>query len=78
MGHIFLIILKEADPQSSLSWPKSNQNKMAGFGIQKDGLDSVIVKMDRAPAVYNAGDIFAGKVIVVCLETTPVKGIKVS
>ena len=51
---------------------------MAGFGIQKDGLDSVIVKMDRAPAVYNAGDIFAGKVIVVCLETTPVKGIKVS
>ena len=50
---------------------------MAGFGIQKDGLDSVIVKMDRAPAVYNAGDIFAGKVIVVCLETTPVKGIKV-
>ena len=50
---------------------------MAGFGIQKDGLDSVIVKLDRAPAVYNAGDIFSGNVIVVCLETTPVKGIKV-
>ena len=50
---------------------------MAGFGIQKDGLDSVIVKMDRAPAVYNAGDIFSGNVMVVCLETTPVKGIKV-
>ncbi len=43
----------------------------------KDGIDNVSVVFDRNPPDYTGGEKLTGKVIVLCDNTTPVKGIRV-
>jgi len=41
----------------------------------KDGIDNVLVMFDREDATYLTGTDLSGEVLVICNETTAVRGI---
>ena len=50
---------------------------MASAFMSKVGIDNIVLQFDKVPAIYKGGEDLSGRIIVVCDETTPVKGIKV-
>jgi hypothetical protein len=44
----------------------------------RDGIDNVVVTLDEPSSAFRAGTVVSGKVLVVCYETTAVRGIKVN
>ena len=46
------------------------------MSLSKDGIDNISLQFTRTPAMYRAGEDLMGRIIVICNETTPVKGIK--
>jgi len=46
------------------------------MSLSKDGIDNISLQFTRTPAMYRAGEDLMGKIVVVCDDTTPVKGIK--
>ena len=46
------------------------------MSLSKDGIDNISLQFSRTPARYRAGEDLMGRIIVICNDTTPVKGIK--
>ncbi len=43
----------------------------------KDGIDNVVVALDKKDAVFSVGEKMTGHVVVFCNETTAVRGVKI-
>ena len=43
---------------------------------QKDGIDNVVVNLDRKEAVFRVGETMTGNIVVICNETTAVRGVR--
>ena len=41
-----------------------------------DGIDNVVVTLDRPDVTYKSGQTMKGSVMVICDDTTPVKSIR--
>ena len=44
------------------------------MSLSKDGIDNISLQFSRTPARYRAGEDLMGRIIVICNDTTPVKG----